>query len=274
MKKRFKNKLNIFLLTLTIFILSVSLIFGISAFTSGTTGSSAYNVASSDYEYKSYGADKNNKDFSPNKIISSNVKLKNSVKKIDSEELVLGITNVVNEYSSEIKRDAARKEAQAATEAKGNSNTGTAVVSQDTSAPAETQNQAINLNNLESQILFLINTIRAQNGLGTLTPNQMLTDIARSRSQDMIARNYFSHHTPDGKNIKHIFAEFGVTYRNFGENLARSNPASHGTPEALINAWMNSPSHRDNMLKTHYRLIGIGVIDGGGKRVVTTLFIN
>ena len=207
MKKRFKNKLNIFLLTLTIFILSVSLIFGISAFTASTTGSS-YNVASSDYEYKSYSADKNNKDFSPNKIISSNVKFENSAKKIDSEELVLGITNIVNEYSNELKRDAAIKKAQAATEAKGNSDTDTAVVSQNTSAPAETQNQAVNLNNLESQILFLINTIRAQNGLGTLTPNQMLTDIARSRSQDMITRNYFSHYTPDGKNIKHIFAEF------------------------------------------------------------------
>jgi uncharacterized protein YkwD len=132
----------------------------------------------------------------------------------------------------------------------------------------------VNLNDLEAAILNIINTIRVSNGLGALSPNQTLTDLARLRSQDMITRNYFSHYTPDGKNIKHIFAEYGVTYINFGENLGRSNPASSGTPEAFGNAWMNSPSHRDNMLKEYYRLIGVGVIDGGGIRVVTVLFIR
>jgi len=269
MKKRFKNKLNIFLLTLTIFVLSASLIFGISAFTSSTISSSVYNVASSDYEYKSYSADKNNKDFSPNKIISSNVKLENSVKKIDSEKLILGITNIVNEYSNEIKRDAAIKKAQAAAEAKGTSGTGTAVVSQSTSVP-----QAANLSSYESQVLFLINTIRAQNGLGPLAPNQMLTDIARGRSTDMINRNYFSHYTPEGKNIFNILQGYGVAYRNAGENLAQSKPASIGTSEAFMNAWMNSPTHKANILRAAYGQIGIGVIDSGGRRVLTTVFMN
>lgn len=132
----------------------------------------------------------------------------------------------------------------------------------------------VNLNELEAAILHIINTVRVSNGLDALSPNQMLTDLARLRSQDMVTRNYFSHHTPDGKNIKHIFAEYGVTYRNFGENLGRSTPASSGTPEAFGSAWMNSPSHRDNMLKAYYRLIGVGVVDGGGKRVITVLFIR
>lgn len=133
---------------------------------------------------------------------------------------------------------------------------------------------AVNFSGLEAGILNTINSIRQSHGLGALSPNQMLTDIARSRSGDMIARGYFSHHNPDGQNITHILAANGVRYRNFGENLGQSKPAGYGTPEAFGNAWMNSPSHRDNMLKGYYTLIGVGVSDGGGRRVVTVVFIR
>jgi uncharacterized protein YkwD len=102
----------------------------------------------------------------------------------------------------------------------------------------------------------------------------MLTDLARLRSNDMVTRGYFSHYTPDGQNIKHIFAQYGVDYRNFGENLGNAKPASYGSPNAFLDAWMNSPSHRDNMLKGYYTHIGVGVVDGGGRRVVTVLFIR
>ena len=132
----------------------------------------------------------------------------------------------------------------------------------------------VNFSGLEAALLNTINSIRASYGLSTLSPNQMLTDIARSRSNDMIARGYFSHHNPDGQNITHILAANGVSYRNFGENLGQAQPAGYGTAEAFGNAWMNSPSHRANMLKGYYSLIGIGVSDGGGRRVVTVVFIR
>jgi uncharacterized protein YkwD len=132
----------------------------------------------------------------------------------------------------------------------------------------------VNFSSIEAQILSLINSTRAAHGLSSLSANQMLTDLARLRSNDMVSRNYFSHHSPDGKNIKHIFSEYGVTYRNFGENLGNASPASYGSPDAFLNAWMNSPGHRDNMLRSNYTLIGVGVTDGGGRRVVTVLFIR
>ena len=136
------------------------------------------------------------------------------------------------------------------------------------------QNPEVDLSNYENTVLCLINTVRADNGLNVLMPNQILIDISRSRSQDMIARNYFSHHTPDGKNITHILAEFGVTYRNFGENLAQSMPADYGDPEAFMDAWMKSPSHAANILRDCYEMIGIGVSDNGDRRVLTIVLIN
>lgn len=133
---------------------------------------------------------------------------------------------------------------------------------------------SVNFTGLEAQILSLINSTRASHGLSSLSSNQMLTDLARMRSSDMVSRNYFSHYSPDGRNIKHLFADYGVAYSNFGENLGNATPASYGSPKGFLNAWMNSPSHRDNMLKSNYTLIGVGVIDGGGRRVVTVLFIR
>ncbi|MBC7334079.1 MAG: hypothetical protein H5T85_06465 [Actinobacteria bacterium] len=142
----------------------------------------------------------------------------------------------------------------------------------------QTQTQIVvetaNLNGVESQILALINNIRVENGLAPLVPNQMLTDIARTRSQDMQQRNYFSHTTPDGKNIFSILKENGVIYKHAGENLGHASPVSYGSPEAFVNAWMNSPSHRANILRAEYGKIGIGVVDAGNRRVVTTIFMN
>jgi len=131
-----------------------------------------------------------------------------------------------------------------------------------------------NLNGLEAQMLNLINNIRAQHGLGQLIVIQSLTDIARTRCQDMVSRGYFSHYTPEGTTFFNIMRKNGISWSNAGENLGNSNPASYGTPNAFINAWMNSASHRDNMLRGHYKYVGIGIVDGGGRRVVTTIFLN
>ncbi|MBA7560116.1 CAP domain-containing protein [Candidatus Atribacteria bacterium 1244-E10-H5-B2] len=151
---------------------------------------------------------------------------------------------------------------------------GNATTSKATEIAAAPVESITNLNEFEAAVLYLINTIRVSNGLGALEPNQMLTDIARSRSNDMIINSYFSHYTPDGRNIFNIFRENGVSYVNAGENLGQSTPASSGTPEALTDAWMASPTHKANILRSVYSKIGIGVVDGGDRRVVATVFIN
>jgi len=151
---------------------------------------------------------------------------------------------------------------------------GNAITSEATEIAAAPVESTANLNEFEAAVLYLINTIRVSNGLGALEPNQMLTDIARSRCNDMIVNSYFSHYTPDGRNIFNILRENGVSYVNAGENLGQSSPASSGTPEAFADAWMASPTHKANILRSVYSKIGIGIVDGGGRRVVATVFIN
>ena len=90
----------------------------------------------------------------------------------------------------------------------------------------------------------------------------------------MVSRGYFSHYTPEGTTFFNIMRNAGIGWANAGENLGNATPASYGSPSAFINAWMNSASHRDNMLRGHYRLIGVGIVDGGGRRVITTIFLN
>ena len=131
-----------------------------------------------------------------------------------------------------------------------------------------------NLNGLEAEILKLINKVRADHGLSQLQVVQSLTDIARTRCTDMVSKGYFSHYSPDGTTFFNIMRNNGISWSNAGENLGNATPAGYGSPSAFFNAWMNSASHRDNMLRGHYRLIGIGIVDGGGRRVVTTIFLN
>ena len=114
------------------------------------------------------------------------------------------------------------------------------------------------LNETESAFLNLINEARIQNNLNPLTANQKLMDISRSRCSDMVARNYFSHYTPGGNRVKQ------------GEILGRGD--SEITSEMFLNAWLNSQPHREVMLGSRYKKIGIGVIDNNGTRIVTIIF--
>ena len=146
--------------------------------------------------------------------------------------------------------------------------------SQQQSGQAQQQPAGVNLSEYEDAILYLINTTRVSNGLAALQPNQSLTDISRTRSNDMMARDYFSHYTPEGTTVFNIMRSCGIKWSAAGENLAQSLPADIGSPEAFMDAWMKSPGHAANILKTKYGIIGVGMIDNGDRRVVTTVFRN
>lgn len=130
------------------------------------------------------------------------------------------------------------------------------------------------LSDYENQIAVLINNVRVENGLNALAADETLTNIAKTRSGDMVARGYLSHYTPEGTNVFNLIKGSGFSYRYAGENLAQSQPASIGSPDAFLNAWLNSPSHRANILRAQYNKIGVGMIENGDRRVVTTVFSN
>jgi len=134
--------------------------------------------------------------------------------------------------------------------------------------------QGPDLDSMAIQILNIINNTRAQKGLHSLKQNQALVAVAKSRSSDMINRNYFSHTTPEGKNIYSILIEYGIKYAAAGENIQYASPPSRGTPESFFNIWMSSSSHRDNILSSSFSQIGIGISEGNNKRVAVLVFIN
>jgi len=127
---------------------------------------------------------------------------------------------------------------------------------------------------LETEIIYYINSTSADYGLEPVAYNYRLMDVARGRSQDMISREYFSHYTPEGKNITHVLYENMVFYKNFGENLGKATPAECGTARVFMEAWMNSTGHRDCILKPYYTDIGVGVVEEDGCRIVTVILIR
>lgn len=103
------------------------------------------------------------------------------------------------------------------------------------------------------------NTERVQNGaLAQLTLNPVLVHAAQIKADDMAARGYFSHNTPDGKEPWYFLDQVGYTYDAAGENLAVNFTESSD----VTRAWMNSPGHRANILSGKYTEIGIATAQG------------
>lgn len=108
------------------------------------------------------------------------------------------------------------------------------------------------------KLLILTNEKRHENGAGPLTINEKLDEAAVEKADNMFAENYWAHNSPSGKNPWVFIKNSGYTYVYAGENLARG----FTKPDDVINAWMASPSHRENMLSTNYTDVGFAVKEG------------
>lgn len=120
----------------------------------------------------------------------------------------------------------------------------------------------------EREVIRLVNEIRVQNGLRELTYNWELCRVARYKSQDMRDGGYFSHTSPTYGSPFEMMKAFGLSYRSAGENIARGQR----TPQEVVNAWMNSPGHRANILNASFTEIGVGYVADG--RYWTQMFIG
>jgi uncharacterized protein YkwD len=101
------------------------------------------------------------------------------------------------------------------------------------------------------------NTQRAAQGEKPLSMNGQLTTAAQAKANDMAARDYWSHVTPDGQQPWVFIDNAGYSYQAAGENLAYG----FGTSDQIIDAWMNSPEHRANILNASYQDVGFGIIN-------------
>ena len=111
----------------------------------------------------------------------------------------------------------------------------------------------------ESEMLNQVNNIRRERNLGTLSLNSNLSAAASLKAQDMFAKNYWAHFAPDGSTSPWLFIKnSGYNYLYAGENLAKGFTNSGD----IVNAWMNSPSHRENLLSEKYKDIGFAIVEG------------
>lgn len=102
------------------------------------------------------------------------------------------------------------------------------------------------------------NNERSTNGLTPLRINNTLSSAAQAKAEHMIANNYWAHDAPDGTTPWDFIAQTGYAYLTAGENLAYGFNTSAGA----VTGWMNSPSHRANILLPDFEEVGFGIANG------------
>lgn len=123
---------------------------------------------------------------------------------------------------------------------------------------------------ISAVLVDLTNSDRAAHTVGGLTVNPLLTAAAQAKVDDMAAKGYFAHVSPDGKNSWYWFREAGYSFIYAGENLA----VDFSDSGDVVRAWMNSPTHRRNMLDGNFTEIGIATAQGTYQGRPTTFVVQ
>ncbi|MGW8365279.1 CAP domain-containing protein [Streptomyces wedmorensis] len=105
------------------------------------------------------------------------------------------------------------------------------------------------------EVVELANTERERAGCGPLRSENRLRTAAQGHADDMAARGYYEHHTPEGRDAGDRITGAGYVWSTWGENIHRGPR----TPAHAMEDWMNSPGHRANILNCAFRDIGVGV---------------
>ncbi len=105
------------------------------------------------------------------------------------------------------------------------------------------------------------NQTRQSSGLKPLAENQKLNQAAELKAQNMLQNNYFDHISPSGVTPWFWFLKAGYSYKYAGENLA----IGFFDSQEVFNAWLNSPSHKANIINPHYTEVGTAVLGGFGQ---------
>lgn len=114
------------------------------------------------------------------------------------------------------------------------------------------------------------NETRSAYEAGPLTVHPLLMQAAQAKAEDMVKRGYFAHYAPDGTSPWSFIHASGYQFLHAGENLA----VNFSTSDAVVRAWLNSPTHRSNLLNTTYAEIGIGIAEGEYKGKPATFVVQ
>lgn len=122
----------------------------------------------------------------------------------------------------------------------------------------------------QQEIIRLTNIEREKNGLGAVSEDPRLNAAALAKAQNMFEENYWAHFSPSGKDPWGFINGAGYKFTYAGENLAKSFYQSN----EVVNAWMASRTHRENILNKNYKNIGIAVLEGTLNGEKTTLIVQ
>ena len=122
----------------------------------------------------------------------------------------------------------------------------------------------------KTSIVSLTNESRKLNKVKTLKKSKKLTDAAQKKAEDMLKNQYFAHVSPNGRKAWDFLDEVKYDYFSAGENLAMN----FSSPETVTEKWMQSPTHRANMLNSDYTEIGIGTVHGNFQGKQTTFIVQ
>jgi uncharacterized protein YkwD len=123
---------------------------------------------------------------------------------------------------------------------------------------------------ISATLVDLTNGDRQEDHLATLTVNPLLTKAAQAKADDMAAKGYFAHVTPEGYEPWYFFTQAGYDYAAAGENLA----VNFSESSSVEKAWMNSPGHRANILNGRFTEIGIATAVGEYEGKKTTFVVE
>lgn len=128
----------------------------------------------------------------------------------------------------------------------------------------------------ELSMVAALNANRTALGLVPVQTDARLMAIARARSADMVAKKYFSHTQPDGRNVFNILTGKAITWYNAGEIIAWNNYPMTSTVSVANRQWMNSPGHKAVVISKDFNYVGVGLaLDPvTGKKLWTAVYIK
>ncbi|WP_107942787.1 MULTISPECIES: CAP domain-containing protein [Metasolibacillus] len=126
-----------------------------------------------------------------------------------------------------------------------------------TEKPSTSTSQTVSA--FEQEVVKLTNVERVNAGLKPFEMDEKLMAAAREKSQDMQSNKYFSHTSPTLGSPFERMKALGITYKSAGENIAQGQR----TPQEVVQAWMDSPGHRANILNAQFTHIGVGYVENG-----------
>lgn len=121
-----------------------------------------------------------------------------------------------------------------------------------------------------NDLLKETNARRTASGVHSLVLNDQLSMAAGEKAKDMFKEQYWAHNSPKGRDPWDFIVEAGYNYLFAGENLARD----FGSSKGVVDAWMSSASHRENLLSDRYQDVGFAVVNGKYGNNETTLVVQ